>query len=475
MKLKSRLDFKSIRFRLWVNFLAVSIGILVIVWFLQSFLLNRYYETMKIDQVNDVSTLITHTYINNADNLTREIASLSMESDLYVMMESQGTLLLFTPEQDTVMPVYKYRSELPKLRRLISESDKNVVSYKFSVSYEQYETLAFCKLIPNSDDTPTFLYIFAPLYPVQSTVTILKEQLLNVTIIALIIAFLFALVLSTRISKPLAAITKDAKKMGEGDYTVTFDDRTPYSEINRLSRTLNKAVVEMGRADNIQKDLIANVSHDLKTPLTLIRSYAEMIRDLSGDNPKKREEHLSVILKETDRMTKLVTDMSELSKMQNRKIELNLSDFDLSEAVAEILSTYRILEENEGYHFIFNAPKKTFVTADEARIKQVISNLLGNAVKYCGNNREITVNILKKGHFYRVEVIDHGKGIPEDFLPHIWDRYYRVSDNYGRSDSGSGLGLSIVKQILTLHNAEFGVISKVNEGSTFYFELEAHR
>ena len=228
----------------------------------------------------------------------------------------------------------------------------------------------------------------------------------------------------------------------------------------------------MGQADNRQKDLVANVSHDLKTPLTLIKSYAEMIRDLSGDNPKKRNDHLAVIIDESDRMANLVSDMSTVSLMSRHEMKLNMAPFDLIPLTAEILASYEVYVVQQGYDFRFSSPKEAPVYADRDRIAQVITNLTSNAIKYCGEDKVVIVNIKRTGRKYRIEVSDHGPGIKQEELPHVWDRYYKASSNYVRATTGSGLGLSIVKEILTLHKSDYGVISKEDKGTTFWFELD---
>ena len=258
--------------------------------------------------------------------------------------------------------------------------------------------------------------------------------------------------------------------MGKGTYDVKFEANS-YSELNNLADTLNTTAYELGMADNRLKDLIANVSHDLKTPLTMIRSYAEMIRDLSGNNPEKRNAHLQTIIDETERLNQIVSDMATISAMQTHKTVLERSTFDLSAAASAILASYDILSEQEGYKFIFNAPKDCLAYGDENKVKQVIANLINNAVKYCGEDKEILVNIKRIGKKWRVDIADHGPGISQEELPHVWDRYYKTSTNYVRPTEGSGLGLSIVKEILTLHHANFGVNSKVGKGTTFWFEL----
>ena len=474
MSTKVKFDSNSIRFRLWLYFLALVLGIMILIWALQLFFLNNRYEEMKITEVDRIASSICHSYMKNDEDLTKNIQELSVSNDFYVMMESGGTVLLFNPEQENIIPVYRYQNQTPKLKSMLekSKSPYAPVSFKFSTTFEKYSTLAYGRYIDRTPGKEVLLYIFSPLYPVTSTVNILKHQLLSVTIIIILLAFVLITFFASRISRPIKSITNTAKRMGKGDYNVKFEADS-YSEINNLASTLNTAAYELGMADTRQKDLIANVSHDLKTPLTMIRSYAEMIRDLSGDNPEKRNAHLQVIIDETERMNQLVSDMASVSAMRTGKITLEKEAFDLSSATASILASYQLLQEQEGYNFIFNAPKDCMVYADKGRIEQVISNLTGNAIKYCGEDKVIIVNIKRSGKKYRLEVTDHGPGIKQEEIPHIWDRYYKTSTNYVRPTKGTGLGLAIVKEVLTLHRCNYGVDSKVGKGSTFWFELDA--
>lgn len=472
MSTKISFDSKSIKFRLWIYFAVLGLGVVLLIWFLQIFFLNNYYEHMKISEVNRIATSICHAYERQDANLTTDIQQLSVSNDFYVMMEANGQVLLFMPESDSILPVYQYKDQLPKLKKMLSESKSNgPVSFEISSGVDKYSTLAYARYLRKTEDNEVYLYIFSPLYPVSSTVDILKNQLFYVTLITLIGAFSLAIYFANRISKPIKDLTTTAKEMGRGNYDVKFVGNS-YSEINNLAAALNTAAYELGNADARQKDLIANVSHDLKTPLTMIRSYAEMIRDLSGDNPEKRNTHLQVIIDESERMGHLVSDMATISAMQTKKIVLEKTAFDLSAVSASILASYDIYQEQDGYDFVFNAPKDCIVFADKDRIAQVISNLTNNAVKYCGEDKYIALTIRKVGRKYRLEVSDHGPGIKPEELPHVWERYYKTSTNYVRETSGTGLGLSIVKEILMLHNANYGVESKVGKGSTFWFELE---
>lgn len=474
MSTRIKFDLNSIKFRLWLYFLSLVIGIVVLIWALQIFFLNNGYEDMKVSEVDRIASSIYHSYNRNDENLTKSIQELSVTNDFYVMMESGGTLLLFNPEQENIIPVYRYQTQIPKLKEMLEKNKPSSapVYFKFSTTYEKYSTLAYGRYLSTKPGEEVLLYIFSPLYPVTSTVNILKHQLLSVTTIILILAFFMITYFSSRISRPIKSITNTAKKMGKGEYNVKFEADS-YSEINNLADALNTAAYELGMADTRQRDLIANVSHDLKTPLTMIRSYAEMIRDLSGDNPEKRNAHLQVIIDETDRMNQLVSDMASVSAMRTNKVTLEKEVFDLSSVAASILASYQLLQEQESYDFVFNTPKDCLVYADKNKIEQVISNLTGNAIKYCGEDKKIIVNIKRSGKKWRLEVSDHGPGIKAEELPHVWERYYKTSTNYVRATSGTGLGLAIVKEILTLHRSSYGVDSKVGKGSIFWFELEA--
>ena len=450
--------------------MTIGIGVVGLIWFLHIFFLNYFYEEMKISEVDRVATSISYAYQRNDDNLTDTMQELSISNDFYVMMESSSGILLFTPESESRLPVYRYLDQTPKLKQLLQEGSTSPVYFKINTGMDEYKTLAYGCKVSNERNEMVYLYIFSPLYPVSSTISILQSQLMLVTIVTLVIAFILALYFARRIAKPIELINKTAKEMGKGNYEVKFEADS-YSEINNLADTLNTAAYELGQADNRMKDLIANVSHDLKTPLTMIRSYAEMIRDLSGEIPEKRNAHLQVIMDESDRLSQLVSDMATISAMQTHKMVLERAAFDFTATASSIMSSYNILEEQEGYKITFHAPKEAYVFGDENRIKQVISNLVNNAVKYCGEDKSIAVNIKKVGKKYRFEVTDKGPGIAQEELPHVWDRYYKTSTNYKRATEGTGLGLSIVKEILTLHHTNYGVTSKLGKGTTFWFEL----
>ena len=217
---------------------------------------------------------------------------------------------------------------------------------------------------------------------------------------------------------------------------------------------------------------MANVSHDLKTPLTMIKAYAEMIRDISYKDHDKMNEHLGIIVDETDRLTVLVNDILDLSRMQSNADTLSIETFDLADDIKTIVNRYQIIKETEKYIINVEMPESIKIKADKKKINQVIYNLINNAINYTGEDKTVTVRVTKHKKYYLVEIIDTGKGIKESEIPYIWNKYYKNDKNHQRNVVSTGLGLSIVKEILELHGYEYGVKSVLKKGSTFYFKIK---
>ena len=314
-----------------------------------------------------------------------------------------------------------------------------------------------------------YLVINTPIEPVESYVNFILSQYSYVAVFVIIIALVLAFFLSKRISKPIVEMKKEAHKLAEGNYDAKFEVNS-FSEINELASTLDDATDKLSKINDLRKDLLANVSHDIKTPLTMIKAYAEMIKDISGDDPEKRNEHLDVIIKETDYLDKLVTDMSELSKLQSGNIVINKSNFDLKQATLDVVELLAQLIEEKHINLELNL-LDLVIYADEIKMSQVIYNFLSNAIKHSKDDGTIKINMVDSDDEIMYEVIDNGEGIKPEVLPYIWDRYYKVDKNFNRTVNSTGLGLAIAKAILDSHKAKYGVESTLGEGSRFYFVL----
>ncbi len=263
-------------------------------------------------------------------------------------------------------------------------------------------------------------------------------------------------------------MTESAKKLAKRDFDVKFDTTgIDFNEFKDLAETLNYATDELKKVDELRLDLIANVSHDIKTPLTMIMAYTEMIQDFSKDDQKLLLQHLDVISTEANYLDNLVENMLELSMLQSGSITLEEEKFNLNNLLEEMISLFKHKEVVINYNF-----EQTFnVKADRVKIGQVIYNFINNAIKY-SKDKPIEIKLSKNNNNVRVSVIDFGVGIDKKNLAYVWDRYYRIDKNFARDQEGQGLGLSIARGILIAHNANFGINSELDKGSEFYFDLK---
>lgn len=437
-----------------------SISILVFLWVFQILFLNTYYEWRKEGEVKNTAKLVVSNYQETG---TSSLEQLAFQKNVCIeLMENNKVFYSSeTFNKGCMMGNNTFKQEFIKE----GYSEKG---YQFENPKFHNKTLVYA--IKVSDNICAF--ISASLVPVQSTTQILADQFIIVTFFVLALGFLISYFISKRLSKPIEELTTSAKKVAKGNYEVNFEASGNIEELNELADTLNYAKDELSKTDEIRKELLANVSHDLKTPLTMIQAYAEMAHDLNKDKEEKRNQNLEVIMEETKRLNLLVNDILELSKLESKAIPLKLEKIHINELIKTIFKRYQYLEETENYHFILEATKEYVVKADIKRIEQVLYNLVNNAINYVGEDKTVIIQLTEKKHHILVEVIDHGKGISKEDLKLIWDRYYKIDKKYQRSHYGTGLGLSIVKNILIAHNVEYGVTSKKGKGTTFYFELE---
>lgn len=473
---KIKIKNNSLTFTLWLYFLAFAISIFLILWFMQVIFLQSYYSSMKKSEVIKLSSDIEEKYkkgdfLDFLDNIAYKNAS-----NIFIF-DKNGEIIYSSSNQNQPNKnnnISQFHSRLISIDTTgmvdkIKENTDQKISYMLKVDKPKTELYVYGKLIEGTED---YLVTVTSIDPIDATTSVLQSQLIYITIIALIISSITSIFISRRLSRPIVEITETAKKLAKGNYEVEFE-KGGYEEADNLADTLNFVTKELAETDKIRKELIANVSHDLKTPLTMIKAYSEMIRDLSGNDKNKREEHLKVIIDETDRLNRLVVDMMDLSKIETGEDHLNKTRFNLNEVVENIVNSFRALnQDNKNCEFKITVPKESIVVADKIKIEQVIYNLIINAVNNTGDNKKIGVRVIIVGKRVKVEIEDNGVGIPKEKLVNIWTRYYKVDKTYGRTSNGSGLGLSIVKNILDKHKSNYTVESEVGKGSKFSFDLE---
>lgn len=316
-----------------------------------------------------------------------------------------------------------------------------------------------------------YLYLSSTLETIRSVSGEMFWSSLITALSAVALSFVVSGFVSMSITKPVNEVTERAKQLARGDYAIGKNKQYFCTEVNELSEALDYAGSEISKTDKMQKELIANVSHDFKTPLTMIKAYASMIQEISGDDPEKRRKHTQIIIDETDRLAALVADVLDLSRLQAGVSEGERTVFNLSEDVYRVAGRFGYLTETQGYTLETEVDDDLYTCSDKGRVEQVLYNLIGNAFNYTGEDKRVIVRLKKCAGGARFEVIDSGRGIPKEELDTIWERYYRSGDSHKRPVRGTGLGLSIVKGVLKKYNIPFGVQSEEGKGSTFWVEF----
>ena len=327
----------------------------------------------------------------------------------------------------------------------------------------------YAKLATLDDGTELMVISDVQVTPLDSTIAILKGQLEVTSVLALAISLIVSFIMSRNISRPIVKLNDAALELARGKFDTEFSGKG-YREIEELSDTLNYTAKELGKASAFQHELLANVSHDLRTPLTMIGGYAEVMRDIPGENTP---ENVQVIIDETKRLTAFVNNILDLTKLQSGFETLKCDTVCLTDMLESIRTRYFNLTKNDGYTVEIQADADAYVVCDEAKISQAFYNLMDNAVNHTGADKTVVIRQILTDKKVRIEIADSGEGIAPEELPYIWERYYRAKQTaHKRAVVGSGIGLSIVKSVFELHKLLYGVESEVGKGTTFWVEFD---
>ena len=474
----------GIRWQLFGILSAFTILLLVVLWVFQIRLLGFFYAKEKFLEMEKIATDLvqaadSETFVNDVQVCAREYGtcigfySVNDLNKALVKAHSTSDCNLHYMTGGQIKEIYRtakanggtYDRRL-RIENPAAEGDED---YHLPIIHPRSRPVSAIHARIVTSGTDDFLLVMdMPLTPVSAVIKTLELQFIWIAVILLLAASLTALLGSRMIARPLTDITARAKRMAAGHYEPNFNTQSGYREVKELAEVLNHAATEIGATDRLQKELIANLSHDLRTPLTMIKGYSEMMRDIPGENSP---ENVQAIIDEATRLSELVNDLMDLSKLQAGTQKIFPDVFDLTELLTDTMHRYDTLIRHEGYHIELHTGGKAFVKADRVLILQVIYNLINNAVNYTGESKRIVVRETIENGRVRLSVADEGEGIAPEQIPEIWDRYYRVDKVHKRSVMGTGLGLSIVKGVLEAHGADYGVESTVGVGSVFWFEL----
>lgn len=431
-----KLNKLRLKWKIFAFLLGFCSLLLVILWLFQTVFLNDMYKYIRKQELNQVMSIVERE-INNPE-LQTILFKIQAENDIIV-----------APTRDFIMPHRPGRENFGSRNNM------------------QLETITQVKEFTLQSGETVSLTFYALVVPVNATITTLRYQLYFISGIMLFLSVGLAFIIAKRVSKPIEEISQKAQILAKGDYDTHFDGKG-FFEIVSLSDTLNMAAVELSRVEALRRELLANVSHDLRTPLSLIYSYAEMMNDFPDEITP---EQTRVIMDETRRLTNLVNGVLDISKLESDMERLATTRFNLTLNIRETVERVQELLKNESFDITFTHNSDVYVNADETKIGRAFYNLLINAVNYSGDSRNIAIMQSITENRVRISITDSGEGIAEDDLPFIWDRYFKSGKKHKRGVIGTGLGLFIVKKIIELHGGEYGVTSEIDNGSTFWFEL----
>lgn len=448
---------------------------IILIWLLQSLFFEYNYVGNKRLLMRDYGeTIYADGNIDEALDSGYMASIRAAGIDVYVVYLSNGEVTVIDPED--IFSAARGSSEVVTRKDDDYDTFVSIINAANASAYENEpyvlsstadkKYLYYARIMNDN----AYLILLSDLTVLTATQKMLKSQMLLSAFIVFIVAFLASFIISKKLSEPIDKMSKVAESWAGGDESAVFDGGG-YKETDELASALNYAKSEINKSEKLRRDLLANISHDLKTPLTMIRAYAEMIRDISGDVKEKRTEHTNVIISESDRLTSLVNDILKLSKMQS-SVDLPVKKvFNLTEVVETVLYRFEAALEGKGYKINSELAPDVYTEADESKIESVVYNLVGNSINYTGEDKTVNVYLTVNGNIATLEIIDTGSGIGKDKIDGIWDRYLRYSETHTRTVKGTGLGLSIVKAVLEAHGLEFGVISRKDEGSNFFVKF----
>ena len=458
----------SLRLQVTLILLLFVMGVMGLVYFVQTTFLDDFYKANKVKSLQSVT--------NNVAGLIGEsdfdelIDHIGMSNEVCVRVVSNNEEYCYTGactlrgiDYNTINMIAVEVNETENKEKLFDD-----FRYQRNFMEKPEDVYIFAKMITYNDET-IMIMTSSGVTPLNTTISTLKSQYLLIAAILIVMTLILAFFISRLIISPIKQINEESKNLSKGEYD-SKSVNTVSVEFEELNNTLEKANEDILKAEKAKKELLGNVSHDLRTPLTMIVGYGEMIRDIPEEN---NAENLNVIIDEAKRLSTLVDDLIDISKIDAITLELNKQETRISDLLESVYKQYEKYCETQGIELSLNIEEDGVIDVDGKRIRQVLYNFINNALNYNSKDvQKIVIGSKKGDDGIRIYVYDNGDGIAKQDLENIWDRYYKVDKEHKRHHIGSGIGLSLAKQLIEAHGMKCGVESLPGEYSEFYFEVK---
>lgn len=482
----------SIRYKLFIGVSLFVLFIISLSWVLNTQFLEDYYLYKKKGIMVDNTYKLNKEYTGDVDNIADDLETIENNLNGYILIYSANGILQYRTltSEDKGMGMGKNSPWNPILSEegLLKVLNSNEAIFETQQhSRLKSDFLVMGYQLKNSD----ILLIQIPLSSIRENIEVANDFYLYIGIISLLVGMIIAFGFAKKVTSPIIKLNQVTKSLANLDfskksYINTQDEIGELAKnINNLSDNLDKTITELNNAneklqedidrerriDEMRKKFISDVSHELKTPISLIQGYAEGLKDSVMTDEESKEFYCDVIIDESGKMDKLVKDLLDLSQIQSGYFKLEKEKFDISILIKDILKKYQPIFNEKDIELTINNFNDNIIDADPIRIEQVFTNFMNNAINHLNNENILRVGIVDDKGKVRVSVFNTGNQIPNDEIENLWESFYKIDKARGRKYGGTGLGLAIVKGILDIHNGDYG-INNLEDGVEFWFELK---
>ncbi len=484
----------SIKFKLFAALFSLILFFVIMSWGLNNFLLEKYYfydkQKVLLDSYNSIASL----YGADSEVLVLELERIENFKGLNIVILDKELNTIYDSRRKGIEPGLGRRDFRDPMGFRIKEVIESIAMKRPFIAKRWDDRLNtnFISLYSLLKDE-VYVYMNTPVAAMQESVEIANNFFLFTGIITLMIGGISVLLMASRFTKPILDLNGIAQRMSSLDfskrYPVKSHDEIGHlgESINSLSEQLEKSIFELRQAnekltedikrerkiDEMRKEFITSVSHELKTPIALIQGYSEGLKINVNDDEENKNYYCDVIMDEATKMNKLVRQLLDLSQIEAGEIPLEKSGFELSEFVEYLLRKNSIVFNEKNIDVVFEKGGNIFVKADYERIEQVLTNYLNNAVNHVDDKKSIKIGIRRLDDYdkARVTVFNSGRHIPEQSMAKIWSSFYKVDKARTRAYGGTGVGLSIVRAIMEAHGNKYGA-GNSDGGVEFWFEID---
>ena len=495
----------SLRMKITLIILLIISVLLLSIGLLNNFGLRWFYQNEKVSEIKEAYLKIDNEVMKIGssgqhiiDESTEESVINNSLKSIILDYSNKYNITIALVDSFTNKAIYSSAREGDGLISRIQDgfigNQNQDILYRNNnytiILHKTMQNTSFIEGFGYCSDNQTMVIMSTPVASLKESVSISNRFLIYMAIIGFIITVILTFIIAKMITYPILELAEISNKMGKLDFTAKYignrsdEIQTLGQNMNYMSDRLKKAIDELQEAnellkedikrkeaiDEMRKDFIANVSHELKTPIALIQGYAEGLNEGLCEDEESRKYYTEVILDESEKMNKMVKQLLTLSSLESGNSILHKENFNLTSLIESVLGSISILIGEKNVNIEFDSDKEIFLNADEFKIEEVVTNYISNSIHHVKDSGEIKINVSDDGENITFSVYNTGNPIPEKDLNNIWEKFFKVDKAHSRAYGGSGIGLSIVKAIVEAHNGTVAV-RNILDGVEFSFKI----